>query len=104
MMEDARGYIWQNERIAGADDRIRRLEEGPDWQGRALCSLEIVRSHGGTFNWQRHRRHEHDAAQRTPFARGQALFYTRDPSFAPRPTLPAPTCSLNLSTPLTRPH
>src|SRR3546814_17493929 len=42
MMEDARGYIWQNDRIAGADDRIRRLEEGPDWEGRALCSLEKI--------------------------------------------------------------
>src|SRR3546814_4370195 len=71
MMEDARGYIWQNDRIAGADNRIRRLEEGPDWEGRALCSLEIVRSHGENFAGPRHRRHEPDARERTPFARGQ---------------------------------
>src|SRR3546814_6463329 len=50
MMEDARGYIWQNDRIAGADDRIRRLEEGPDWEGRALCSLEIVDRKGTRLN------------------------------------------------------
>src|SRR3546814_15703658 len=77
MMEDARGYIWQNDRIAGADDRIRRLEEGPDWEGRALCSLEIVRSHGENFAGPRHRRHEPDARERTPFARGQSLFHSR---------------------------
>src|SRR3546814_11306717 len=100
MMEDARGYIWQNDRIAGADDRIRRLEEGPDWEGRALCSLEIVRSHGENFAGPRHRRHEPDARERTPFARGQSLFDSRAQCFEPGHNVADRAGALDLAAPV----